>query len=82
MFSPIKEFSTYVITGVFLVSLVLTGCSDHSIMGPETGTNAPGTSVTTTTVDNRDAPHNDSTVDIHADKNGENATTYGGDHNL
>lgn len=79
---PSKRTSTYVATGILLVSLTLTGCSDHTIMGPNDQSGVSGTSVTETTVDNREARHNDTESGIHADKNGENATTYGGDHNL
>lgn len=80
-FSPCKQISTFVVTGFLVAGLALSGCSEHTLMGPEAGPNATGTSVTNS-VDNREAHHNGSGADIYLDKNGENATTYGGDHNL
>ena len=76
-----KSVST-LFAGVMLAgTLILAGCSDHMITGPDASPTSAEVSGPSVNVTNQDASHNGE-QEIHADKNGENSTTYGGDHNL
>ena len=81
-FSPLARMSSLVAAIVITSVVLLSGCSDSSIVGSHALDESPETSVNREATRGRPGIQNETGIRSRLDKNGENSTTYGADHNL